>query len=49
VVNQCGSPVHMPWQDRAPTILQARYGGRKAGNALADVLLGDASPGGRFG
>lgn len=48
VVNQSGSPVHMPWQDKAPTILQAWYGGQEAGNALADVLLGDASPNGRL-
>jgi beta-glucosidase len=48
VVNQSGSPVHMQWQDKAPTILQAWYGGQEAGDALADVLLGDATPSGRL-
>ncbi|KAL1584276.1 hypothetical protein WHR41_06687 [Cladosporium halotolerans] len=48
VVNQSGSPVHMPWQEKAPTILQAWYGGQEAGNTLADVLLGYTSPNGRL-
>lgn len=48
IVNQSGSPVEMPWADRASTILQAWYGGQEAGNALADVLLGIASPEGRL-
>jgi beta-glucosidase len=48
VVSQSGSPVHMPWHDGAPTILQAWYGGQEAGNALADVLLGNTSPNGRL-
>lgn len=48
IVNQSGSPVHMPWHASAPTILQAWYGGQEAGNALVDVLLGDASPDGRL-
>ena len=48
VVNQSGSPVSMPWADDVPAILQAWYGGQEAGNALADVLFGNAGPGGRL-
>ncbi|GME48794.1 Periplasmic beta-glucosidase precursor [Neofusicoccum parvum] len=48
VVNQSGTPVTMPWADKAPAILQAWYQGQEAGNALADVLLGRQSPGGKL-
>ncbi|MFQ8430029.1 beta-glucosidase H [Amaricoccus sp. W119] len=48
VVLQTGGPVEMPWADRVPAILQAWYPGQEAGNAIADVLLGDAEPGGRL-
>lgn len=48
VVNQSGTPVSMPWVDRAPAILQAWYQGQEAGNALADVLFGNQSPSGKL-
>ncbi|TAQ90095.1 hypothetical protein B7494_g1536 [Chlorociboria aeruginascens] len=48
VVNQSGSPVAMPWADRAPAIVQAWYQGQEAGNALADVLFGFKSPSGKL-
>ncbi|KAF1360684.1 hypothetical protein EJ07DRAFT_155106 [Lizonia empirigonia] len=48
VVNQSGTPISMPWVHQAPTILQAWYQGQEAGNALADVLLGNASPSGKL-
>jgi beta-glucosidase len=48
VVNQSGTPVTMPWADRAPAILQAWYQGMEAGNALADVLFGNQSPSGKL-
>ncbi|KAI8719767.1 Beta-glucosidase [Fusarium sp. LHS14.1] len=48
VVNQSGSPVHMPWADHVPVIIQGWYQGQEAGNALADVLFGIENPSGKL-
>lgn len=48
VVNQSGSPVHMPWADNVPVIIQGWYQGQEAGNALADVLFGIENPSGKL-
>ncbi len=48
VVLNVGSPVAMDWLDRVPAVLQAWYTGQEAGNAIADVLLGDVNPSGRL-
>jgi beta-glucosidase len=48
IVLQTGGPVEMPWVGDAPAILQAWYPGQECGNAIADVLYGDAEPGGRL-
>lgn len=48
VVLQTGSPVGLPWLDQVPAVLQAWYPGQECGNAIADVLLGAAEPGGRL-
>lgn len=48
VVLQTGSPVTLPWLADVPAVLQAWYPGQECGNAIADVLLGAAEPGGRL-
>lgn len=48
VVLQTGGPVEMPWIGQARAVLQAWYPGQECGNAIADVLFGDAEPGGRL-
>jgi beta-glucosidase len=48
IVVNTGSPVTMDWADDAPAILQAWFGGQEMANGLADVLFGDAEPGGRL-
>ncbi|WP_420435078.1 glycoside hydrolase family 3 C-terminal domain-containing protein [Candidatus Poriferisocius sp.] len=48
VVLNCGAPMALPWLDRAKAVLLAWYPGQEAGGAIADVLLGDADPGGRM-
>jgi len=48
VVLQTGGPVEMPWLDKVSAVVQAWYPGQEAGNAIADVLFGDAEPGGRL-
>lgn len=48
VVLNCGSPVTMPWLDQVPAVLQLWFPGQELGDALADMLTGDAEPGGRL-
>ena len=48
VVNISGSPVAMPWSERADAIVQAWYGGSESGHALADVLTGAVNPSGKL-
>ncbi len=48
VVVNAGSPVDMEWTDDVAAVLQCWFGGQEMGAALADVLAGDAEPGGRL-
>jgi beta-glucosidase len=48
VVVNSGSVVDLPWADGAAAILQTWFGGQELASALADVLFGDADPGGRL-
>jgi beta-glucosidase len=48
IVNQSGTPVTMPWADRARGIVQAWYGGNETGHGIADVLFGDINPCGKL-
>lgn len=48
VVVNSGAVVDLPWTDRAAAVLQTWFGGQELANALADVILGEADPGGRL-
>jgi len=48
VVVNSGAPVLMPWADEVAAILQVWLPGQAMGEAIADVLLGVAEPGGRL-
>ena len=48
VVVNAGAPVLLPWTDDAAAVLLAWFPGQEFGDALADVLLGAAEPGGRL-
>ena len=48
VVLNVGSAVAMKWIDKVAAVIQAWYGGQEAGNAIADVLFGDANPSGKL-
>ncbi len=43
-----GSAVEMPWVEQANALVWGWYGGMEAGNAFADVLLGDVNPSGKM-
>jgi beta-glucosidase len=48
VVLVAGSPVEMPWLEKAPAVLFAWYGGTQAGDAVANVLFGKVNPSGKL-
>lgn len=47
-VNLSGNAVAMPWIDHVPAVVQGWFIGSEAGNALADVLIGDVNPSGKL-
>jgi beta-glucosidase len=48
VVLNCGAPMLLPWLDDVPAALLAWYPGQEGAEAIVDVLVGDAEPGGRM-
>lgn len=48
VVLNTGSPVTMPWLDDVAAVVQAWFGGQEMGNAIADILFGEANPSGKL-
>jgi len=48
VVVNAGAPVAMPWYDDVEAVAIGFFGGMEMGNAIADVIAGDADPGGRL-
>lgn len=47
ILNTAG-PVLTPWRDSVAALIWAGRPGMEAGHALADILIGDAEPGGRL-
>lgn len=43
-----GSPVEMPWVDRAKSLVWSYYAGMEGGTALAEVLFGRVNPSGKL-
>ncbi|KAL4925389.1 beta-glucosidase H [Aspergillus undulatus] len=48
IVIQSGTPVTMPWANKAKSLLQAWFGGNECGNGIADVLYGNVNPSGKL-
>ena len=48
LVLNTGSPIRMPWINKAKAVLQCWYPGQEFGNALFDVVMGDTNPSGRL-
>jgi beta-glucosidase len=48
VLVNAGSPVTMDWADDVAALAQIWFAGEQAGEGVADVLLGEADPGGRL-
>ena len=48
IVLNTGSPINMPWINKAKAVIQSWYAGQEYGNALVDILTGDISPSGKL-
>src|SRR6056300_58358 len=48
VVLNTGSPVNMPWVNKAKSIIQSWYAGQEYGNALFGILTGLVNPSGKL-
>ena len=43
-----GSPVEMPWRNKASAILWSYYAGMETGNAFANIIFGEVNPSGKL-
>jgi beta-glucosidase len=48
VMTAAGAVQTSDWEDTAPAVLHAWYGGQEQGNAIARILFGDVSPSGKL-
>ena len=48
IVLNTGSPVNMPWVNKAKSILQSWYAGQEYGDALFEILTGLVNPSGKL-
>jgi beta-glucosidase len=48
IVLNTGSPINMPWINKAKAVIQSWYAGQEYGNALVDILTGDINPSGKL-
>lgn len=48
VVLSNGSPVEMPWKDKAEAIVESYLAGEASGKAVVDILFGKANPSGHL-
>lgn len=48
IVMFAGSPVEMPWKDKAKAIVFQYFSGMEGGTALAETLFGDVNPSGKL-
>ena len=48
VVVNAGAPIDLSWADDVAAVLQCWFGGQEVDHAVADVVVGDADPGGRL-
>lgn len=48
VVMFAGSPVEMPWLEKAKAVVWSYYNGMEGGSALANILFGQANPSGKL-
>lgn len=48
VVLETGGAVTMPWLDAVKSVLEVWYPGQRGGEAIADLLFGDANPSGKL-
>lgn len=48
IVLVAGSPVEMPWLEKAENLIWCYYAGMEGGRALAEVLFGEVNPSGKL-